>query len=306
MGCNVQVLPSGSAKPLVLNRQVIACIIKGMDEDLVFKALADSGRRRLLDMLHERSGLTLNQLCEGLDMRRQSVSQHLDLLENANLVTWVREGRRKLHYLNPVPVHEIQRRWIWKFEHAQLASLEAIKQRAEEDAMTGSTSPFEDAVPDYVYTTYIHATPDHVWEALTDQDMTARFWGHAQVSDWTVGSRVDHVRADDSGIADASGTVIEVHRPRRLAFTFDDPKRVDDPTFEPSLVAFDIEPHQDIVKLTVTHSRLRSADERLAIGNGWPAVLANLKTLLETGDVLPQDPWEFHAEERAARMAEHG
>jgi len=276
------------------------CLHNGIvDADFVFKALADPSRRRLLDTLHERSGLTLSELCEGLDMRRQSVSQHLELLEAANLVTSLRDGRRKLHYLNPVPIHEIQRRWIWKFEEPHLATLDTIKRRAEEETMA---EPNAGAIPDYVYTTYIHATPDDVWRALTDPDQTGRFWGHTQISDWSVGSRVDHVRVDGSGISDAAGTVTRVDRPHSLAFTFDDSKRVDDPTFEPSLVSFEIEPHRDIVKLTVTHAELRTVDDLHTIEQGWPAVLANLKTLLETGDVLPQAPWEFPAEEQAARI----
>src|SRR5579875_77717 len=277
-----------------------------VDADAVFKALADGSRRRLLDMLHERSALTLGELCEGVDMRRQSVSQHLELLEGANLVSSVRDGRRKLHYLNPVPIHEIQRRWIWKFEESRLATLEAIKQSSEEHAMTAPTTSTAGTVPDYVYTTYIHATPEDVWQALTDPQLTSRFWGHAQVSDWAVGSRVEHVRADGSGISDASGIVLEVDRPRRLAFSFGDPEDAHDPTCEPSVVTFEIEAYRDIVKLTVTHARLRSVDDLRAIGEGWPSVLANLKTLLETGEVLPQAPWEFHAQARAARMAKNG
>jgi uncharacterized protein YndB with AHSA1/START domain len=281
-----------------------------MDADGVFKALADPGRRRLLDMLHERSGLTLGELCAGLDMRRQSVSQHLELLAAAHLVTAVRDGRRKLHYLNPVPIHEIQRRWIWKFEEPRLSALDAIRQRAEEQAMAASATPSDDRVPnqipDYVYTTYIRAAPEQVWHALTDSELTSRFWGHAQVSDWTVDSRVDHIRVDGSGIADASGLVIESDRPHRLVFSFDDPRRLDDPTFEPSVVAFDIEACGGIVKLTVTHTALSSLDDRQAISQGWPAVLANLKTLLETGDVLPHAPWEFHGEDRAADLARNG
>lgn len=157
-------------------------------------------------------------------------------------------------------------------------------------------------IPDYVNTTYIHATPEQVWRALTDQELTGRFWGHAQVSDWTVGSRVDHVRVDGSGLSDATGSIIEADPPHRLAFGFDDPKRADDPTFEPSVVAFEIESDRAIVRLTVIHGRLRTEDELRAIGEGWPTVLANLKTLLETGDVLPQAPWEFHAEDRTARL----
>lgn len=272
----------------------------------MFKALADRGRRRLLDMLHERSGLTLGELCEGLDMRRQSVSEHLGRLVDAGLVTTVRDGRRKLHYLNPVPVHEIRDRWIWTFEEPGLDALADLKRRAEETAMNDThidTGTDTGTVPDYVYTTYIRATPEQIWHALTDAEATGRYWGHAQTSDWSVGSRVDHVRVDGSGIADASGRVLAVEPPRRLVFGFDDPKRFDDPTFEPSVVAFDLEPGDGIVKLTVTHTLLANAAEREAVGHGWPAVFANLKTFLETGEVLPQAPWEFHADERAARMA---
>ena len=156
-----------------------------------------------------------------------------------------------------------------------------------------------------VDTTYIRATADQVWDALTDPELTGRFWGHAQISDWTVGSRVEHVRVDGSGIADAVGAVVEVDQPRRLAFTFDDPANADDPTIEPSLVTFDIESSHDIVKLVVTHTRLHGTEELRVVGEGWPTVMANLKTLLETGDVLPQAPWEFHADERAARMAKN-
>jgi uncharacterized protein YndB with AHSA1/START domain len=247
-------------------------------------------------MLHEQSGLTLSELCDGLDMRRQSVSQHLELLAAANLVTSVRAGRRKLHYLNPVPLHEIQSRWIWKFERPQLAVLETIKRRAEENAMT-------EAVPAYTYTTYIHATAEQVWAAMTDPDLTTRFWGHAQVSEWAVGARVDHVRSDGSGVSDATGIVLALDRPHRLSFSFDDPTQVEDPTFEPSVVTFVIESYRDIVKLTVTHTQLRTMDERDTIGEGWPTVFANLKTLLETGDVLPQAPWEFYSEQRAAGLS---
>ena len=277
-----------------------------VETDAVFKALADPSRRELLDVLHERSGLTLRQLCDGLDMRRQSVSQHLDVLERAGLVTSIRDGRRKLHYLNPVPIHQIQSRWIWKFEEPRLAALDTIKREAEKRAMTSPTTPSTQTVPDYVYTTYICATAENVWDALTDPELTARFWGHSQVSDWSSGSRVDHVRTDGSGIADASGLVIESDRPRRLVFGFDDPQRFDDPTFEPSVVTFEIQSHLDIVQLTVTHTSLASMDDLRACSQGWPAVLSNLKTLLETGKVLPQEPWEFHADERAAQMAKNG
>ena len=101
--------------------------------DKVFKALADPTRRRLLDLLHRENGQTLSALCEHLDMTRQAVTQHLQLLEEANLVAIVWRGREKLHYLNPVPLHEIYERWIEKFERSRLTTLRNLKKRLERD-----------------------------------------------------------------------------------------------------------------------------------------------------------------------------
>jgi DNA-binding transcriptional ArsR family regulator len=100
-----------------------------MDE--VFKALADASRRELLDRLRADNGQTLNELCARLDMTRQAVSKHLGLLEGANLVATVKRGREKLHYLNPVPIHEIAERWIGKFERGRLQALSDMKQALE-------------------------------------------------------------------------------------------------------------------------------------------------------------------------------
>lgn len=102
------------------------------DADKVFKALADPSRRRLLDLLHAENGQTLGQLCEHLDMTRQAVTQHLDLLETANLVTTTWRGREKLHYLNPVPLQQIYDRWIRKFERRRLSALRDLKRKLEE------------------------------------------------------------------------------------------------------------------------------------------------------------------------------
>jgi DNA-binding transcriptional ArsR family regulator len=101
------------------------------DADLLFKALADPSRRKLLDVLHAHDGRTLNDLCEHLDMTRQGVTQHLGVLEAANLVATVRSGREKLHFLNPTPLQEIYERWIAKFEKPRLKALSKLKQRLE-------------------------------------------------------------------------------------------------------------------------------------------------------------------------------
>ncbi|HET7794925.1 MAG TPA: helix-turn-helix domain-containing protein [Rhizobacter sp.] len=99
--------------------------------DKVFKALGDPTRRRLLDQLHRDNGQTLSALCERMDMTRQGVTQHLQLLEEANLVAVVWQGREKLHYLNPVPLHEIYERWIAKFERGRLGALHDLKTQLE-------------------------------------------------------------------------------------------------------------------------------------------------------------------------------
>jgi DNA-binding transcriptional ArsR family regulator len=101
------------------------------DTDLLFKALADASRRKLLDLLHAHDGQTLNQLCEHLDITRQAVTQHLEVLEAATLVATVRRGREKLHFLNPVPLQEIYDRWIAKFEKPRLKALTDLKRKLE-------------------------------------------------------------------------------------------------------------------------------------------------------------------------------
>src|ERR1700760_2819872 len=203
-------------------------------------------------------------------------------------------GGEKLHYLNPVPLWDIERRWIGKFERSRLTALSAIKDRAEEETMAGER-------PSYVYVTYIESSPERAWQALTDADLTAQFWGHSNVSDWKPGSSWEHVRVDGSGIADVAGTVIEAVPPRRLVLTFDAPG--EPPAGGPSQVTFDIEPYHEIIRLTVTHENLAGQDALDAVSAGWPTVFANLKSLLETGHVLPNPPWEMHADLRAAQLA---
>ncbi len=251
----------------------------------MFKALANPTRRLLLDRLRERDGQTLGELCEGLEMSRQSATQHLDLLEAANLLSTVRQGREKRHFLNPVPIHELQARWIQRFDEPRLRALRTLKQRAEEAVMP--------QLHTHVYVTYIQATPEAVWHALTDAEVTAQYWGHANVSDWQVGSRWEHRRLDGSGVADVVGTVLESDPPRRLVTSWEGTD--EKPEEHPSRATFELEPYGGIVRLTVTHEGL--TDEQLApTSSGWAAVCSNLKSLLETGKVLSEKPWEMYRE----------
>ncbi|MBV8218449.1 MAG: helix-turn-helix transcriptional regulator, partial [Solirubrobacterales bacterium] len=119
--------------------------------DDVFRALADPGRRRLLDSLNARSGQTLRELCADMDMARQSVSKHLAVLEATQLVTTVRRGREKLHYLNPAPINEISERWIDRYDRDRVRALSDLKRALEDSTMDK---------PSFVYTTYIDTTPE--------------------------------------------------------------------------------------------------------------------------------------------------
>jgi uncharacterized protein YndB with AHSA1/START domain/DNA-binding transcriptional ArsR family regulator len=276
--------------------QVSTCIIEWMAEEMdkVFKALSDPTRRYVLDSLHMHNGQTLNELCSQLDMARQSATQHLGVLEAANLISTVWRGREKLHYLNPVPLHQIHERWIEKFERPRLTTLSNVKRRAEERYMNDK--------PAFVYVTYIQSTPEEVWHALTDADLTAEYWGHSNISDWQQGSQWEHRRTDGSGIVDVTGRVLEAVPPQRLVITFEEPS---ESSAQPTKVTFNIEPYHEIVRLIVTHEGLPDEDALHAASLGWSAVLANLKSLLETGHVLPQAPWEMHAELRTTQMAKN-
>src|SRR5262249_45069402 len=159
-----------------------------MDADKVFKALGDPTRRKLLDLLYERNGQTLGQLCEHLDMARQSATQHIGILEAANLVSTVWRGREKLHFINPVPLHEVYERWVRKFERQRLSLLHDLKKELE-----GRVTMSKEKTS-FVYVTYIRSTPEKVFEAITKPEIARRYWGHENVSDWKPGSTWEHVR----------------------------------------------------------------------------------------------------------------
>src|SRR5262245_26763145 len=164
-----------------------------MDE--VFRALADPSRRRLLDSLNARNGQSLRELCAGLDMARQSVSKHLAVLEAANVVTTIRRGREKLHYLNAEPINAIAERWIGRYHREQVRALAELKTALEQESM-------------FTYTTYIHTTPERLWQALTDPAFTRRYWGVSFETDWQVGSTMTWEQ-DGVTIADPAQVVLE-------------------------------------------------------------------------------------------------
>lgn len=151
--------------------------------------------------------------------------------------------------------------------------------------------------PSYVYVTYIATTPEKVWQAVVDPDVAREYWrgskgpARVNVSDWKRGSRWDHQRADDARTVDITGKVVESTPPSRLVLTWARPKEADDDS-KHSRVTFEIAPEgKGLVRLTVTHEDLERDPDMLAgISSGWPMVLSNLKTFLETGRALPQSP----------------
>ena len=233
-------------------------------------------------------------------MTRQAVSKHLDVLEGADLVTTLRRGREKLHYLNAAPIHDITERWIHHYDRARAQALSDLKTALEATPMEQTT---------FVYATYIHATPEQVWQGLTEPAFTTRYWRHPSAggvtmrSDWRKGSTYELVY-EESGlvVSHPDQVVLESEPYRRLAYAWHtftpewaeahgiDEHAAADWRAEPrSKVAFDLEDAgPGVVKLTVVHDGFGPRSPVLAaVSGGWPAVLASLKTLLETGSPLP-------------------
>ena len=262
------------------------------DDDLVFKALADTTRRRLLDRLFERDGQTLLALTAAVEMTRFGVMKHLQVLEDAGLVVTRRSGREKLHFLNVVPVRLIHDRWIDKFTERPVSALTSLKAELEE-AMSETTVK--------VFEIYIKALAEKVWEAITTPEWTARY-GYKALSEYDLrpgGAFVtrsnEQMRA--MGLAEViiDGEVIEADPPHRLVqtyrFLFTDQNKAEGFT----RLTWEIElTPGGFTRLTVTHD-LTGAPMGAGMvtskfsnqgGGGWNWILSDLKSLLETGENL--------------------
>jgi len=138
----------------------------------------------------------------------------------------------------------------------------------------------------FIYVTYIQSTPEKVFEAITRPDIARRYWGHENVSDWKPGSRWEHVRANDERSVELVGEVVESSPPTRLIITWANASEAADPEAY-SRVTFEIEPYEDMVRLTVSHDDLIAGSGMAnGVSKGWPIVLSSLKSLLETGHGL--------------------
>jgi uncharacterized protein YndB with AHSA1/START domain len=257
------------------------------DMEPVFRALADPNRRHLLDLLHERDGQTLLELQGHLPMTRFGAMKHLKILEEAGLVVTRRSGREKLHYLNRVPIQLVYDRWVLKFAQPIAQSLTLLKYGLEDPSMIASPTLVTN-----VYEVYIRTTPEKVWHALTDGSMTKQFYfGTAIESDWKPGSPYRMVTED--GFNMLSGEVLEVEEPNKLVLTFQ--PHWDEEAEKAGYttrVTYEIEAlTPEMVKLTTVHEGLDPSLKITAgFRDGWALISSGLKTLLETGQPLPQIP----------------
>jgi uncharacterized protein YndB with AHSA1/START domain/DNA-binding transcriptional ArsR family regulator len=243
------------------------------DDANVFKALADPSRRLLLDSLFDADGQTLGELAAQLPgMTRFGVMKHLRILEGAGLVATRKVGREKLHYLNPVPIRLMHDRWIGKYAEPWVGALADLKVQFEHQ-------------PRHVFRMYIRGTPEQIWQAMTDPDVTQRYLHGTRVeSNWQAGAPVRY-RSGDAVIV--AGSVLEVNPPRRLLTTWSFSRAEHLHGDPPSRVVWDIKPLGDTCCLTLIHDQFAAETPTFrAVGSGWPKVLSSLKSLIETGAAL--------------------
>jgi uncharacterized protein YndB with AHSA1/START domain len=241
--------------------------------DAVFKALADTTRRSLLDELSLEDGQTLTSLERRLPMTRFGVMKHLRVLEQAHLVTTKRRGREKLHFLNPVPIRLVYERWVSKYAEPWATTLTGLKRNLEEETV------------EKVFEIYIKTTPERLWEAITDSEIRSKYqFGNGIRSDWTPGSHFEMSNPRAPGPL-GEGQNLEVDPPRRLVQSMVALWSNDVKSEGTSRVTWEIVPVGDSCRLTVTHDQLREGANSELYG-GWPMILSGLKTWLETGELL--------------------
>jgi uncharacterized protein YndB with AHSA1/START domain/DNA-binding transcriptional ArsR family regulator len=240
--------------------------------DAVFRALADPTRRSLLDELFLRDGQTLGELEGRFEMTRFGVMKHLKLLEEAGLVVTRRQGREKLHFLNPVPIRLVHDRWVSKYAEPWVAGLSDIKHRLESQM-------------EKVFEIYIRTTPDRLWEAIIDPEIRRKYnFGAGVTSEWKVGSHLQ-MGVPEVDVLLGDGEVLEVDPPRRLVHTMTALWGDDVKSEGPSRVTWEITQVEDSCQLKVTHDQLREGANEQLYG-GWPMILSGLKTWLESGELL--------------------
>ncbi|MEM7566988.1 MAG: metalloregulator ArsR/SmtB family transcription factor [Pseudomonadota bacterium] len=256
--------------------------------DAIFKALGDVTRRHILDRLRARDGQTLTELEADLGMTRFGVMKHLKVLEEAGLVTTRKVGRFKHHYLNAAPIQEVVDRWIEPLVQAPAArALLDMKSRLEgENAVPNLDAvPGPDEKPDFVMETFIRATPEAVWEALTTSAPMTRYHFARAGFEGRVAAGEPYALVTPDGQTMLSGKILAAEPHTLLAMTFI--PAWSGPDAKPSRNVYELARVGETVKLTVLHYDL--AETETGIREGWARVISSLKTYLETGRGLDMD-----------------
>lgn len=247
--------------------------------DAVFKAINDTSRRLLLDALYEQDGQTLGDLTARLpEMTRYGVMNHLRVLEEAKLITTMRQGRSKLHYLNPVPIRLIHDRWINKYAELRVEAITDIKARVEQGGRRMGA-------PDHIYKAYINGSQADVWDAIVNPEKTVQyFYGTVIDVDLEAGGKMNYGYPD--GRVASVGEVIAIDAPNKLEFTFhakwDEQLDAEGPVRE----VWALVEMNGMVELTI---ELYDAGEKTLedFSSGFPYIVSGLKSLVETGKGLP-------------------
>ena len=249
-------------------------------DDAVFKALNDTSRRLLLDALFARDGQSLGELSDLLpQMTRFGVMNHLSILGDAGLVTTHKVGRRKLHYLNPVPLQLVHERWITKYTERKARTMTQIK--SELEAESRSTAP------DHIYQVIINVSPPIVWNAIVDGDVTEKyFYGTRVESTWVEGGPITYTHPD--GSVAAEGHIVCIDPGTMVEMTFqalwDDDLVAEGPARE----IWRVEDLHGATKLSIELYETPAGSKTYTdFTSGFPYIVSGMKTLLETGNTLP-------------------
>jgi uncharacterized protein YndB with AHSA1/START domain/DNA-binding transcriptional ArsR family regulator len=247
-----------------------------MEEEAIFKALADASRRTLLDALFVKDGQSLNDLCDHLQMTRFGVMKHLQVLEEAGVITTQKVGREKYHYLNPVPIQMVYERWVGKYMQPWASTLTSLKQLMEGQAMSHT----------HILQIFIQTTPQRLWQALTESDLSRQYYFGSEVqSSWQPGSPYHY--PNPAGGNFVEGEIIESDPPHKLVMSFRPVFLHPEGEAPASQVTWEIQPMGAACKLTLTHAGMDfSSAEGQELMNGWAQITSGLKTLLETGRPL--------------------
>jgi len=260
-----------------------------MPDEHVIAAIADPSRRALLDALRLRDGQTVTELGGCLpQLGRHAILKHIGVLEDCDLVVTRKVGRQRYCYLNPVPIVELARRWLDNYTAFWAGHLTDLRARLESTGDTMSTTQTPAAKHRHVHKIVIAAPIERVWQAFTDEAESARwYFGTGVVSTWEPGAPYEY-RYPDGRVA-IEGTVERIDPPKLLVMTFSAQWSDEVAADAPTRVTFELSSEGKLTTVVLTHDDVLEGTATAAeIAGGWPYLLSNLKSYLETGAPMPR------------------